>query len=118
MRLFAASLATETNTVSPVSANLRDFWNNFNFSPGKHPDTPSLCSAPSFALREHKEHAGDAVEVIEGAAAWAGPGGTVSRVANLHFRDKTLGQLQSALPVELQGVTLIEHERAVFPRTE
>ena len=107
MRLFVASLATETNTFSPVFTDLRDFRNNFYFPPGKHPDTPSLCSAPFMALREYKEHVGDAVEVIEGTAAWAEPGGIVSREAYLHLRDEILGQLQGALPVD--GVVLGLH---------
>ena len=107
MRLFVASLATETNTFSPVFTDLRDFRDNFYFPPGKHPDIPSLCSAPFIALRDYKERSGDAIEVIEGTAAWAEPGGIVSREAYLHLRDEILGQLRDALPVD--GVLLGLH---------
>ena len=107
MKLFVASLATETNTFSPVFTDLRDFRDNFYFPPGTHPDTPSLCSAPYIALREYKESAGCNVEVIEGTAAWAEPGGIVSREAYLQLRDEILGQLRDALPVD--GVVLGLH---------
>ncbi len=101
MRLFVASLATETNTFSPVFTDLRDFQNNFYFLPGTHPDTPSLCSAPFIALREYQKKGSNAVEVIEGTAAWAEPGGIVSRTAYLHLRDEILEQLQLAMPVDV-----------------
>ena len=107
MRLFVASLATETNTFSPVFTDLKDFRDNFYFPPGKHPDIPSLCSAPFIALREYRKRVGDTVEVIEGTAAWAEPGGIVSREAYLHLRDEILGQLHDALPVD--GVVLGLH---------
>ena len=107
MRLYVASLATETNTFSPVYTDLRDFHDNFYFPPGEHPEIPSLCSAPFIALREYRERAGEAVEAIEGTAAWAEPGGIVSRAAYVHLRDEILGQLRDALPVD--GVLLGLH---------
>ncbi len=107
MRLFVASLATETNTFSPVFTDLRDFRDNFYFPPGRHPEIPSLCSAPFIALREYKERMGQAVDAIEGTAAWAEPGGIVSRKAYLHLRDEILGQLRDAIPVD--GVLLGLH---------
>ncbi len=107
MKLFVASLATETNTFSPVFTDLRDFRDNFYFPPGTHPDIPSLCSAPFIALREYQQDQGGKVAVTEGTAAWAEPGGIVSRAAYLHLRDEILGQLQEALPVD--GVLLGLH---------
>ena len=107
MKLFVASLATETNTFSPVFTDLRDFRNNFYFPPGTHPDIPSLCSSPFIAARELKQREGNAVTVIEGTAAWAEPGGIVSRAAYLHLRNEILEQLAGALPVD--GVLLGLH---------
>lgn len=107
MRLFVASLATETNTFSPVFADLKDFRANFYFPPGQHPDIPSLCSAPFIALREYRDRKAGEVEVIEGSAAWAEPGGIVRTEAYLHLRDEILGQLRDALPVD--GVLLGLH---------
>ena len=107
MRLFVASLATETNTFSPVYTDLRDFQDNFYFPPGEHPDVPSLCSAPFIALREFRDAAPEAVDVIEGTAAWAEPGGIVSGGAYVHLRDEIIGQLRDAMPVD--GVVLGLH---------
>ncbi|TIN75625.1 MAG: microcystin LR degradation protein MlrC-like protein, partial [Mesorhizobium sp.] len=51
MRIFTASLATETNTFSPVPTDRASFEMAFYAGPGKHPDTPTLCSSPMVALR-------------------------------------------------------------------
>ncbi len=107
MRLFVASLATETNTFSPVFTDLRDFRDGFYFPPGEHPEYPSLCSAPFIALRDYRKRVGNSLEVIEGTAAWAEPGGIVSREAYLHLRNEILDQLRNALPVD--GVILGLH---------
>lgn len=107
MKLFVASLATETNTFSPVYTDLRDFKDNFYFPPGEHPDVPSLCSAPFMALREFRDAAPEPVDVTEGTAAWAEPGGIVSGGAYVHLRDEIIGQLRDALPVD--GVLLGLH---------
>ncbi len=107
MRLFVASLATETNTFSPVFTDLRDFRETFYFPPGGHPDVPSLCSAPFIALRELDDRTEERIEVVEGTAAWAEPGGVVSGEAYTLLRDEILGQLQRAMPVD--GVLLGLH---------
>ena len=51
MRIFTASLATETNTFSPVPTDRASFEAAFYAAPGKHPQTPTLCSAPIVVLR-------------------------------------------------------------------
>ena len=107
MKLFVASLATETNTFSPVFTDMRDFLDNFYCPPGSHPDTPSLCSAPFIALREHSDRTLDKIEIVEGTAAWAEPGGIVSGEAYMWLRDEILTQLRDALPVD--GVVLGLH---------
>ena len=107
MRLFVASLATETNTFSPVFTDLQDFRDHFYFPPGQHPDVPSLCSAPFIALREYRDRMGDAIEAIEGSAAWAEPGGIVSCAAYVQLRDEILNQVRDAMP--LDGVLLGLH---------
>ena len=93
MRLFVASLATETNTFSPVFTDLRDFQEAFYHPPGSHPDVPSLCSAPFIALRERRARGDGEIEVVEGTAAWAEPGGLLSRDCYLRLRDEILAQL-------------------------
>ena len=51
MRVFVASLATETNTFSPLYVDRSAFESAFYCPPGTHPDTPTLCSAPFVAAR-------------------------------------------------------------------
>ena len=51
MRVFVASLATETNTFSPIRIDRGAFEDAFYAPPGEHPETPTLCSAPFIAAR-------------------------------------------------------------------
>ena len=98
MRIFTASLATETNTFSPVPTDRASFEMAFYAGPGKHPETPTLCSSPMVALR--RRAAAEGLTVIEGTATWAEPGGLVQRQTYEALRDEILGQLKAALPVD------------------
>ena len=62
---------------------------------------------PFIALREYRDRMGDAIETIEGSAAWAEPGGIVSCAAYVQLRDEILSQLRDAMP--LDGVLLGLH---------
>lgn len=106
MRIFTASLATETNTFSPVPTDRASFEMAFYAPPGKHPETPTLCSSPMLVLRRRaREDKG--LTVIEGTAAWAEPGGLLNRQAYEALRDAILAELKTALPVD--GVVLGLH---------
>lgn len=98
MRIFTASLATETNTFSPVPTDRASFETAFYAGPGRHPPTPTLCSAPIVVLR--RRAAEDGFTLIEGSAAWAEPGGLLQRKAYESLRDEILDQLRAALPVD------------------
>ena len=54
MRVFVASLATETNTFSPLPTGLASFAEEELHRAGAHPRAPtgSLFSAPLYAARE------------------------------------------------------------------
>lgn len=54
MRVFCASIATETNTFSPLRTDFSDFAQSFYAPPGEHPQTPTLCSAVFPALRKRQ----------------------------------------------------------------
>jgi microcystin degradation protein MlrC len=99
VRLFAASLATETNTFSPLFVDRSAFEQAFYCPPGTHPATPTLCSAPIVAARERAAR-GDCV-LIEGTATWAEPAGPVSREAYESLRDEILAQVRDALPLDV-----------------
>lgn len=98
MRIFTASLATETNTFSPVPTDRASFDMAFYAGPGRHPETPTLCSSPIVALRARAKQ--DGLTVIEGTATWAEPGGIVQRQTYEALRDEILEQLRAALPVD------------------
>ena len=98
LRIFTASLATETNTFSPVPTDRASFESALYARPGEHPDTPTLCSSPMVVLRRLAAREG--LTVIEGTAAWAEPGGIIQRRAYEELRDEILDQLRAALPVD------------------
>lgn len=99
MRMFVASLATETNTFSPLPVDRRAFEAAFYAPPGTHPQTPTLCSAPVVAARQRAR--ADGFTLIEGTSTWAEPAGLVSRTGFESLRDEILGQLRAALPVDI-----------------
>jgi microcystin degradation protein MlrC len=98
MRVFTASLATETNTFSPVPTDRSSFEMAFYAGPGEHPDTPTLCSAPIPVLRRRAAEEG--FTLIEGTATWAEPGGYVRQDVYEALRDEILDQLRAAMPVD------------------
>ncbi|QQA43013.1 M81 family metallopeptidase [Pelagovum pacificum] len=98
MRVFVASLATETNTFSPLRTDFTDFAESFYAPPGEHPETPTLCSAVFPALR--RRAAAGEIDLVEGTATWAEPGGLLNRDTWARLRDEILGQLEAALPVD------------------
>ena len=98
MRVFCASLATETNTFSPLRTDFTDFEQSFYAPPGKHPETPTLCSAVFPALRKRVKS--ESIELIEGTATWAEPGGLLNKATWERLRDEILGQLRAALPLD------------------
>ncbi|MFD2238299.1 M81 family metallopeptidase [Aureimonas populi] len=105
MRIFTASLATETNTFSPVPTDLDSFKAAFYAGPGEHPDTPTLCSSPVPILRRRGRAEG--FTVIEGTSCWAEPAGLIQRRTYETLRDTILSELKAALPVD--GVVLGLH---------
>ncbi|MBO6511696.1 MAG: M81 family metallopeptidase, partial [Roseibium sp.] len=98
MRVFCASIATETNTFSPLRTDFSDFAESFYAAPGDHPKTPTLCSGVFPALRERSRRG--EITLIEGTATWAEPGGLVNKATWERLRDEVLDQLRAACPVE------------------
>lgn len=114
MRAFCASIATETNTFSPLRTDLNDFMQSFHAAPGQHPVTPTLCSAVFPALRKRRD-AGE-IELIEGTATWAEPGGLMNARTWDRLRDEVLDQLRAAMPVDvvvfgLHGAMIAENSQ-------
>src|SRR5688572_2049669 len=105
MRLFAASLATETNTFSPIPTSYESFTASFHAAPGEHPDEPKLCTAPLFVARRRAKAEG--FTLVEGSCFWAEPSGTCRKDSFERMRDRILDELKAALPVN--GVLLGLH---------
>ncbi|MBM3522842.1 MAG: M81 family metallopeptidase [Alphaproteobacteria bacterium] len=99
MRLFVAALGTETNTFAPLPVDRSAFERAFYAPPGRHPETPTLTTAPIVAARVRARR--DGFTLIEGTAAWAEPAGLVARGAYEGLRDEILGQLSAAMPVDV-----------------
>lgn len=98
-RVFLGSIATETNTFSPLRTDLQDFKDSFYAPPGQHPVTPTLCSAVYPVARARAAELN--WQLVEGTASWAEPGGIVSQQTWEFLRDQLLSELRAAMPVDI-----------------
>ena len=106
MRIFAATIATETNTFSPMPTSLDGYRECVFLRPGEHPDdAPRMCTAPLFVARGRASAEG--FTLIEGSCFAASPAGTTVRRDYEYMRDEILDQVRQALP--LDGVLLGLH---------
>ncbi len=98
MRIFAAGIATETNTFSALPTALADFHVQRGKNGAEH-----KIEYPSLDLYEPwGRQAGErGYEFYFSLMAWAQPSGTTIRSAYEFFRDEILGDLRSALPVDV-----------------
>ena len=100
MRIFTASLATETNTFAPLPTGLMSFKEEGGYFPaGEHPDRMTLFSGPLAAARQRAREQG--WQLVEGMVAFAQPGGITTRAAHEALRDELLNDLRAALPVDM-----------------
>src|SRR6201991_4800111 len=105
MRIFAASLATETNSFSPVPTSRQTYESTLCFPAGQHPDRGTLCTGPLYAARRRAKQEG--FELIEGSCFWAEPSAPTTKAGYESMRDEILAQLRAAMPVD--GVLLGLH---------
>ena len=104
MRLFAASLHTETNTFAPIPTDLESFADTY-YRPGTHPDHPTTTASALLVVARRRSRS-DGFTLIEGTVTGAHPAGTTSRQAYETLRDEILAQLRAALPVEAVALGL------------
>lgn len=114
MRVFTATLGTETNTSSPIPTGWRAFEDTMLWRPGQHPDQPTEATGPLWACRRRARDSG--WSVVEGTCAYAMPGGPVPEPVFEALRDEILGQLRNALPVDIVALGL--HGAMIADRTE
>lgn len=98
-RVFIGSVATETNTFSPMRTDLQDFKDSFYAPAGHHPVTPTLCSAVYPVARARASELN--WQIVEGTASWAEPGGMVNQKTWEFLRDQLLAELRAAMPVDI-----------------
>ena len=98
MKIFAAGIATETNTFSPVPTGKRDFFiqRGRDLMAGRV-DYPSLdLSAVWGKMAQDRGH-----EFIFSLNAWASPSGTTTRAVYEALRNEMLDELRAELPVDV-----------------
>jgi len=99
MKVFSATLATETNTFAPLPTGLRAYTEGGRHAAGTHPDEPTLFSGPLWAARQRAAQHG--LTLAEGLVAFAMPGGVTTRAAHETLRDELLADLRAAMPVDI-----------------
>jgi microcystin degradation protein MlrC len=104
MRVFTATLGTETNTFSPIPTGMDAFRKTFLTRAGQHPDQPSLFSGPLWAARQRAKD--NNWQVSEGLCAFAVPGGITTRETYESLRDELLHDLRKAMPVDMVVIGL------------
>ena len=85
MRIFTASLATESNSFSPIPTSRETFEQTMYFKPGEHPDRGTLCTGPGWVARRRARQEG--FTLIEGSCFWAEPSAPVSQAGYESMRD-------------------------------
>ena len=106
MRVFIASLGTETNTFSPLPTGWDTFRDTMLFRDGdKATDhEPMLFSEPLHVWRRQAEARG--WEVVESIAAFAQPAGVCVRAVYEGLRDEMLRDLEAAMPVDIALINM------------
>ncbi|MFN9163947.1 MAG: M81 family metallopeptidase [Alphaproteobacteria bacterium] len=103
MRVFTATLGTETNSFSPVPTGWSAFETAMLWRPGAHPETATEATGPLIACREQRAAGWT---VTEGTCAFAWPGGPVRRDVYEALRDEILDQVSAAMPLDFVALGL------------
>ncbi|MEN5396877.1 M81 family metallopeptidase [Achromobacter xylosoxidans] len=99
MKIFSGSLATETNTFSPIPTGLSAYRARGYYPAGQHPDRMQMFSGPLWAARQRAQ--GKDWMLIEGMTAGATPAGLTTRHAYETLRDELLDDLRRAGKVDI-----------------
>lgn len=98
MKIFAAGIATETNTFSPVPTSLEDFVVERAADRKSGGSDKPLLDLSSL-WEQQAQARGDTI--LFGLVAWAQPSGTTVRSAYESLRDEMLSDLRAVLPVDV-----------------
>ncbi len=114
MRLFTASLGTETNTFSPLPTGRALFETTYLVRGGAYGDNPDLFALPMLVFRDRARALG--WDVVESLCTFAVPAGPTVQSVYEAYRDEILGDLRRAQPVD--AVLLSLHGAMVAEQTE
>jgi microcystin degradation protein MlrC len=111
MKLFIATLGTETNTFSPFVTSAQTFEETYLTRGGGHGDTPNTFAVPLVLWRQRAEALG--WEVGESLCAFAMPSGVTLRALYRQYKEEILADLRAALPVDavllcIHGAMVVE----------
>ena len=98
MKMFMASLATETNSFSPIPTGWSGFKENLHTKRASYGETGPYATAVT-VWRRRAEALG--WEVVEGLATYAQPAGPTVRAVYEALRDDILDDLRAAMPVDV-----------------
>ncbi len=104
MRVFTATLGTETNSFSSIPTGLKSFQDVMLFRPGEHPDFPTEATGALWASRKRQQS--DNWQVIEGTCAFAMPAGLTNRQVYESLRDEILRQIKEAMPLDMVALSM------------
>src|SRR3954452_25566929 len=100
MKLFMATLATETNTFSPIPTGRAAFMTGrewYRHDASRQP--PTIANIPLIAWRRLAE--ADGHTVAESICTFAQPAGTTLRHVYEELRDMIMADLRAAMPVDV-----------------
>jgi microcystin degradation protein MlrC len=98
VKIFTASLATETNTFSPMPTDRALFEDSFYKPAGTHPESASFFGGPLHVLRRRARRG--ELALVEGLHTYAYPAGLTVRRVYEEFRDTILDELKRSMPVD------------------
>ena len=105
MRVFAATLMTETNTFSPFLTGMQNFEESHLVRGGLMGDDPASDALPQLRWKEMSRARG--WEFKESLCGFAQPAGYTLRWVYEQLRDEILADLRAAMPVDM--VLLNQH---------
>src|SRR5262245_3259957 len=97
MRIFIATLGTETNTFSPLPTGRQTFEETLRLREASRRST-HFAAVPVVTWRRLGE--ADGHTIVESLSAFAQPGGPTVRTVYERLRDEILGDLRAAQPVD------------------
>ncbi|RVT54387.1 M81 family metallopeptidase [Rubrivivax albus] len=104
MKVFTATLATETNTFASMPTGMQAYRDFAYFPAGTHPREMSLFAGPLWAARQLAPQRG--WQLAEGLVAAAQPAGPTTRSTYESLRDQLLADLKRAMPVDVVALGL------------